>query len=276
MLGVPMSILDGAGVVHRLMVNATPIVDGQSVVRGVIATFDDVTALHQMNEKLSTTIDELQRSQAMISEKNQKLYILAYNDALTGCLNWRTFFAEAESALRDARGRQQPMSFLMLDVDDFKSINDRFGHVVGDEVLVGLVDLLKRTCRARDLVGRYGGEEFCIALIRLGADDVEKVAEHVRQAVAKVMAGLPDGAQVTISIGIASLSEAASEIADLVKQADEALYAAKTLGRNRTISWSKMPNRTELNRSGGPWARSNAYRNRDSAHRLSRNWRVSR
>jgi hypothetical protein len=84
MLGVPMSILGGSGVVHRLMVNATPIVDGKSVVRGVIATFDDVTALHQMNEKLSTTIDELQRLQAVIFEKNQKLHIHASRDALTG------------------------------------------------------------------------------------------------------------------------------------------------------------------------------------------------
>jgi diguanylate cyclase (GGDEF)-like protein len=125
------------------------------------------------------------------------------------------------------------MSFLMLDIDHFKSVNDRCGHVVGDEVLVGLVDLLKHTCRAGDQVGRYGGGEFCIAIMALGADDVEKLAEHVRQAVAKVTAWLAGGAQVTISIGIASLSGAAREIADLVKQADEALYAAKTLGRNR-------------------------------------------
>jgi hypothetical protein len=83
----PMSILGSSGVVHRLMVNATPVVDGKSVVRGVIATFDDVTALHQMNEKLSTTIDELQRLQAVISEKNKKLHIHASKDALTGCLN---------------------------------------------------------------------------------------------------------------------------------------------------------------------------------------------
>jgi diguanylate cyclase (GGDEF)-like protein len=243
-LGVPMSILGGSGNVHRLMVNATPIVDGKSVVRGVIATFDDVTALHQMNEKLSTTIDELQRSQAVISEKNQELHILASRDALTGCLNRRTFFAEAESALKTARSQQQSMSFLMLDIDHFKSVNDRYGHVVGDEVLVGLVDLLMRICRARDLVGRYGGEEFCIAIMGLGADDVEKLAERVRQAVAKVTAWLPGGAHVTISIGIASLTGAAREIADLVKQADEALYAAKTLGRNRFVNWNKMPGRT--------------------------------
>ena len=240
-LGTPMVIRGPSGLVHQLMVNATPIVDGKGVVRGAIATFDDVTELHQTNERLSNTIEQLHLSQTTISEQNKELLILASNDPLTGCLNRRTFFAQAEAALGDAREHGGHLSFLMLDVDHFKSINDRFGHVVGDKVLVGLVELLKDICGDVHLVGRYGGEEFCIAMRGLGADETKTLAEDIRLAVAEVTTWLPTGERSTVSIGITSLGEEASgTIADLVKQADQALYAAKSTGRNRCISWSRM------------------------------------
>ena len=240
-LSVPMSIRDPFGEEHKLMVNATRIVDGRGVVRGVIATFDDVTVLHRTNNQLSNSIDELQASQFTISEQNKQLLLLASSDPLTGCLNRRTFFAEAELKLQDTRSQGRPMSFLMLDADHFKSVNDRFGHMVGDQVLIGLADIMKRMCSDRGLVGRYGGEEFCIALTELGEQEVERLAEQIRRAVANVATLLPNGEPVTISIGIASLTDAHCEIADLVKRADEALYAAKTTGRNRFVNWSRMP-----------------------------------
>jgi diguanylate cyclase (GGDEF)-like protein len=164
---------------------------------------------------------------------------------LTACLNRRSFFAEAELALRRACDQRQYLSLLMLDVDHFKSINDRFGHGVGDEVLVGLVDVLCRTCRATDLIGRYGGEEFCIMVVGLVEKDVERLAERIRLAVADVTTWLPDYRRVTISIGMASLGGGQSAIADLVRRADEALYAAKTAGRNRVISWNAMPRQAD-------------------------------
>ena len=240
-LGIPMVIRGPTGAVHQLMVNSTPIVDGKGVVRGAIATFDDVTELHQTNERLNSTIEQLHLSQAKISEQNKELLILASSDPLTGCLNRRTFFAKAEAALGEAREQGRPLSFLMLDVDHFKAINDRFGHVVGDKVLMGLVALLKTICGDAHLVGRYGGEEFCIATRDLGADEAKTLAEDIRLAVAGVTNWLPNGESSTLSIGIASLGESSSEIADLVKHADEALYAAKSTGRNRSIVWSNMP-----------------------------------
>ena len=249
-LGTPMSLRHRSGDRRRLLVNSTRIVDGNGVVRGLIATFDDVTVLHETNEQLKLSIDQLNLSQHKISEQNQQLKILASSDPLTGCLNRRSFFMEAELALQNARSRRQQMSLLMLDVDHFKSINDRFGHVVGDEVLVGLVDLLKRTCRASDLVGRYGGEEFCIVVLGLAEQDVEKLAERIRLAVADVATWLPNGGRITISIGIASLGGKSRAVADLVGRADEALYAAKTTGRNRVINWNKMPIRSEAPKSG--------------------------
>ena len=239
-LGTPMVIRGPTGSVHQLVVNSTPIVDGKGVVRGAIATFNDVTELHQTNERLSNTIEQLHLSQTKISEQNKELLILASNDPLTGCLNRRTFFAKAEAALGEARERGRPMSFLMLDVDHFKAINDRFGHIVGDKVLVGLVELLKHICGDVHLVGRYGGEEFCIAMRDLDADEAKTLAEDIRLAVAGVTNWLPNGERSTVSIGIASLGENSPQIADLVKQADQALYAAKSTGRNRSIVWSRM------------------------------------
>ncbi len=211
-LGIPMSICDRFGDQHKLLVNATRIVDGRGVVRGVIATFDDVTVLHQTNEQLNSSINQLHASQLTISEQNEQLRLLASSDPLTGCLNRRTFFAAAELKLQEALSQGRPMSFLMLDADHFKSVNDRFGHVVGDKVLVGLVDIMKRACSDRDLVGRYGGEEFCIAVTELGEQDVERLADEIRRAVASVTTLLPNSEPVTISIGIASLAGAPCEI----------------------------------------------------------------
>lgn len=239
-LGVPLGIRSRAGDSRRLLVNATRIVDGEGIVRGVITTFDDVTLLHQKNEQLGITIAQLQSSQAMISEQNRQLQFLASSDPLTGCLNRRTFFERAERAFQDAVGQRQRMSFFMVDADHFKRINDRFGHLVGDKVLVGLADILRRCCGDRDLVGRYGGEEFCLVATGMTEQQAEDFAEQIRLAVADITTWLPNHERVTISIGIASLGDASREIADLVKHADEALYAAKTAGRDRVVTWERM------------------------------------
>ena len=245
-IGMPLSIADNSGRLKQLTVNATRILDAKGAVRGLIATFDDVTVLHRTNEQLNLSIEQLNRSQLMISEQNEKLTALASSDPLTGCLNRRTFFAEADRALAYCFGQRQPLSFLMLDVDHFKSINDRFGHTIGDKVLVGLVDVLKQTCHGSDLIGRYGGEEFCIAVVGLQQSDVMELAERMRLAVSGVATWLPADERVTISVGIASLDGVPCEIADLVKRADEALYAAKTTGRNRSVTWDNMPLKPEI------------------------------
>jgi diguanylate cyclase (GGDEF)-like protein/PAS domain S-box-containing protein len=247
-LGIPMAIRGHSGELRRLLVNATRIVDGKGNARGAIATFDDVTVLHQTNEQLNISIQQLYISQARISEQNRQLQFLASSDPLTGCLNRRTFFEQAERALQDVRSQRQAMSFFMVDADHFKDINDRFGHIVGDKVLVGLAEVLKRACGDQDLLGRYGGEEFCIAVTGLIKQDAERLADAIRRAVADVTTWLPTGERVTISIGIASLGGMPCEIADLVKRADEALYAAKTAGRNRVVSWENMRKPNEAKR----------------------------
>ena len=244
-LGMPMTLRDRSGDVRRLLVNSTCIVDGKGAVRGLIATFDDVTILHRTNEQLNRSIELLNQSQQKISEQNQQLKILASSDPLTGCLNRRSFFSEAELALQNAIGQRQHFSFLMLDVDHFKGINDRYGHAAGDKVLVGLVDLLTNLARGAYLVGRYGGEEFCIAVAGLPEPNAEKFAEYIRSAVSNVTTWLPNQARITVSIGVASCTDVPCEIADLVNRADQAVYAAKKAGRNRVVSWTRSAAESE-------------------------------
>jgi diguanylate cyclase (GGDEF)-like protein len=243
-LGTAMGIRDRAGELQRLIVNATCIVDGSGAARGVIATFDDVTALHRTNEQLKNSVHQLHLSQAKIFEQNEKLTQLASSDPLTGCLNRRTFFEQAERLLSVAAAAGQPLCFLMIDADHFKAVNDRFGHLVGDGVLIGLANLLKDCCRPPHLLGRYGGEEFCIVLVGAGEVEVEYWAEQVRVAVAGIRSWLPGGGRMTVSIGIAALGRHPCTLADLVKRADDALYAAKARGRNRFVNWKSLPKKS--------------------------------
>lgn len=240
-LGVPMTLETPSGEARKLLVNATRIADEDGETRGIIATFDDVTLLHETNAQLSLSMDQLRRSQTTITEQNLQLKVLASNDPLTGCLNRRAFFDDVEGRFRDARDRCRPVSFLMFDADHFKSINDRFGHATGDKVLIGLVRILKDTCHDKGPVGRYGGEEFCLAIAGFAETDVEKLADQIRLAIAGVSTWLPNGERVTVSIGMAFSQDGAGEITELVKRADEALYHAKSTGRNRVINWSKIP-----------------------------------
>jgi diguanylate cyclase (GGDEF)-like protein len=257
-LGIAMGIRNRAGELQRLMVNANPIVDDSGVARGVIVTFDDVTALHTTNEQLNRSIRQLHLSQLKISEQNQELQLLASSDPLTGCLNRRAFFEQAERLLSDAIAERQPLSLLMVDADHFKAINDRFGHLTGDKVLVGMATLLQNFCHPPNLVGRYGGEEFCIATAGLSDADVERLMERMRIAVSDVRGWLPTGERTTVSIGIASLGHSPCKLADLVKRADDALYMAKSGGRNRVVNWKHMHPKPTTQQAGKPFVPANS------------------
>jgi diguanylate cyclase (GGDEF)-like protein len=185
-------------------------------------------------------MDQLKKLQIDIEKKNEQLKILASNDPLTNCLNRRTFFSRLEEETSDPAAGQPTVSFLMVDGDHFKSINDRFGHAVGDRVLIGLVEIMHRLSSEGALVGRYGGEEFCLAVVGRPKAEAEDLAERIRSAVAVERTWLPEGQRVTVSIGVSFRADRSLPIADLVQRADEALYAAKLEGRNRVVSWERM------------------------------------
>ena len=174
----------------------------------------------------------------MIKERaDRKIRKLALTDPLTEVLNRRAFMDHAEQELAFAQRNRLPISVIMLDVDHFKAINDRHGHLTGDLVLVNLVRLLARRLRAQDIIGRYGGEEFCILLPGTSDAGVHAAAESLRQVVES--ATLAEDTSVTISLGISvytpSPGHPGIDFSALLEDADNALYQAKREGRNRTI-----------------------------------------
>lgn len=164
-----------------------------------------------------------------------ELIRLAREDALTGVANRRAIWDQAPQALADAARRGKSLSLLMIDVDFFKSVNDRFGHAVGDQVLVGIAEELSAQVRGRDLIARIGGEEFMVLLPDIDADDAANLAERLRRAVERREFPLVGGdvLRCTVSIGMSLFEGEDRDWECLVQDADSALYCAKRLGRNR-------------------------------------------
>ncbi|MCA9543263.1 MAG: diguanylate cyclase, partial [Myxococcales bacterium] len=159
----------------------------------------------------------------------------AIRDELTGLYNRRHARTRLDEELARAVRHRHPLTVLMADLDHFKTLNDTFGHRMGDEALREVARVLQAECRAEDLVARYGGEEFLVVLPDTPGEGGELTADRIRAALAQVQVRC-DGerARMTVSIGVASLadvSEARSEV--LIQAADRALYAAKRAGRDR-------------------------------------------
>jgi diguanylate cyclase (GGDEF)-like protein len=159
---------------------------------------------------------------------DQDLAAMAWSDGLTGVANRRRLDRDLAAHAKGAG----PTAVIMVDVDHFKQVNDRYGHQIGDDVLRSIGNLLSDYVRRDDVVYRYGGEEFCILLPEATQDDARAIADRIVTAARSIQ--LPDGTHVTVSVGIAD--GAAADVAGTLETADRALYAAKSGGRNRTSS----------------------------------------
>jgi diguanylate cyclase (GGDEF)-like protein len=175
----------------------------------------------------------LKKAQADLQEQ-------AVRDALTGLYNRRYLDETLEREMAHAMREGQPISFAMLDIDHFKSVNDNFGHHEGDVVLQKLATLLLSHTRVGDIVCRYGGEEFLIVLPDVTAAIAFQIAERWRRSfVGLTMPLEPVGVKVTLSCGISEFPTHGMTKEELISIADQALYHAKETGRNRVIIWRK-------------------------------------
>lgn len=223
---------------RMFLVNAAPVEADDGTCRGAIATFDDVTVLKQKEQRLRKALTELRNSRERIRRQNEQLKEAATRDPLTSCLNRRAFFEIFEHHWASAAQHARPLGCLMIDIDHFKSVNDRFGHRTGDGVLQEVAAQLKSHEGTGRHVARYGGEEFCIVLPGADIDETSQEAERLR---ARIASQQILGASITISVGASALSLGSKKPSELLDQADQALYAAKRAGRNRAVRWDDPP-----------------------------------
>jgi len=173
-----------------------------------------------------------------VRDQNRLLQELNRTDFLTQLLNRQAWEAAASAELQRCRRAGRPASVMMLDLDHFKAVNDRYGHPAGDEVLRRVSAILRDALREQDVPGRYGGEEFCILLPETPAGGAAVVAERLRLRIKG--AAHERGVRVTASIGFAELLPQDADHGAWVSRADQALYAAKMSGRDRCISFEAV------------------------------------
>src|SRR5437588_5593943 len=174
---------------------------------------------------------------------NEGLVRFAFTDYLTGLKTRGYFEQQLEAEVARSDRKSQPFALLMVDIDHFKQLNDRYGHHAGDQVLRDVSSILVRDMREVDTVARYGGEEFVIILPETSQPGALFVAQRLRKAVeqSRFFAGSPQAVEsLTISIGIAIFDQDASFKRDLIENADAALYAAKKQGRNQVMKYSQL------------------------------------
>ncbi|HTS88548.1 MAG TPA: diguanylate cyclase [Gemmatimonadales bacterium] len=169
------------------------------------------------------------------AERGRRLREMVHRDGLTGLLNHATLMAELEHAIEYARRHGESFAFLMIDVDHFKRVNDRYGHLAGDQVLLHVARVFQTTARASDLIGRYGGEEFGMILRRTDRTGAGTLAGKLRTALVEQPAviGAGESIPIRVCIGIAAYPDDATTAAELAQLADAALYRAKAAGRDR-------------------------------------------
>ncbi|MCF8109799.1 MAG: sensor domain-containing diguanylate cyclase [Desulfohalobiaceae bacterium] len=186
---------------------------------------------------LADRIRLLQLEQKQLARRERRYRHLSLTDEVTGLFNVRYFWSKLASEVRHAQDLEQDLCMIMLDIDDFKRINDSFGHTAGDAVLAELGQLLQDQVRPPDSPCRYGGEEFALILPGTETAGGYQVAERFRRTVAGHVFEIGDGRseQVTVSLGVASL-QPGDDARQLVNRADQALYAAKDAGKNITMA----------------------------------------
>jgi diguanylate cyclase (GGDEF)-like protein len=166
-------------------------------------------------------------------EQAERLRELATIDGMTGLFNRRHFLSLAEIEWNRHRRYGRPLSLLMLDIDRFKSINDRFGHDAGDHVITNIAEMCRLEKRQSDVIARFGGEEFLLLLPETQLPQARQVAERLRRTVQnRDLSTTSKIIKATVSIGVAEAISSMDTIFDLIKAADEALYTAKNSGRN--------------------------------------------
>jgi diguanylate cyclase (GGDEF)-like protein len=195
-----------------------------------------------MNQALLDSVAQLEVAKKEIERRNEELKRIADLDQLTGALTRRAFLTRAQQQFLESTAHRGDVCCLMVDIDHFKSINDRYGHLVGDQAIQHVTNTIQGALCPADILCRYGGEEFCVLLPEATVQKAYELAEHMRQQIEStcgpgVIPG--DNVRITCSFGVTSVEFGGNTLAELIKQADQALYVAKNTGRNRTARYDQ-------------------------------------
>lgn len=233
-------------------ITAEPIVVGEIMV-GRILTFQDRSELHrliaetnQQNEILQERNLALIEIQNELSQTNQKLKQMAITDSLTGCYNRHYLTQYLEQEIIENMILKQPFAIILLDIDFFKTVNDNYGHLVGDVVICSTVEVIKQSLRETDILARYGGEEFIVYLPNTNHTQANLWAKHIKFMIEANKVHVDEVAHsvsITVSMGLLSINNFAEQYAesptnqlnDLFESVDKALYQAKNAGRNQIV-----------------------------------------
>ena len=215
---------------RHIVCNVFPLRGANAEVLGAISANLDITERKHAER-------QIEEQKAALELANERLSELAVTDGLTGLWNHRRFQEDLEAAFTSHHEHGKPLSLLLLDVDNFKSYNDNFGHPAGDLVLKMFAAELKSIAAATQPVSRYGGEEFAIILPGCDVAGAQEVGERFRKGIANTAWPL---CPITTSIGVATSNAATPSPATLIKEADDALYASKQAGRNKVTHFSGL------------------------------------
>jgi len=208
------------------------------IVAGLDAGANDYISKPYDNSELRARINVGRRMVDLQKELLDARNALAYeamHDPLTGALNRRAILESLSKELKRAARRQSPLSIGLCDIDHFKQVNDTYGHQVGDAVLCGFVEAIRKSLRGYDLVGRYGGEEFLVVAPDAAGSATDDIYERLRFQIEQLKVATRFGdVNVTVSIGVAG-TENGNTVDTLIAKADAALYRAKRAGRNRVV-----------------------------------------
>ena len=215
-----------------------PVLDEAGNIVEVLSIGNDITQQRKAEEDLKNAYQLLQAQHNDIVALQEELKDLAIRDPLTGAFNRRYLEETLGREISRCERELSPLSIIMLDVDYFKSVNDRFGHQAGDTVLQDLARFLIRETRTEDVVCRYGGEEFVVVLPGTSLKDATERAEEWRAAIEAQVFNFSSGQeiQLTISLGVGALGQRGTGRDELIAVADSALYQAKNKGRNRVVA----------------------------------------
>jgi diguanylate cyclase (GGDEF)-like protein/PAS domain S-box-containing protein len=244
--GVPIAgrewLLKTANCERHLICDVFPVKTESGKIIGAISANSDITERKEAEQlaklqldQFSQAAEDLESRRAVLERANVKLEKLSTIDGLTGLCNHKHFHEEMKRLNAERKRLKQPISIALIDLDDFKRINDTYGHPEGDTILRSVAKILQRYSRKQDCVARYGGEEFAVIMSGTSEAAAWIVAERFRAAIEDANGSIRD---VTASVGVATHTEFDKDTTGLIALADLALYVSKQNGRNQTTSSS--------------------------------------